>query len=151
MIIRTQDTPEFINKYLHLLEMGEVLPLAISGASMTPFLAPARDVVWLKTPGTPPEIGDIVLYQRKSGRFILHRVHAVDKDTYTMVGDAHRVLEHGIPREKIFAVVVCAHRKGKLLQPGSFWWDFFSKIWIRIVPLRGVCMKTYVAFKKVFG
>ena len=26
-------------------------------------------------------------------------------------------------------------RKGKILEPGDFWWDFFEKAWIRLVPV----------------
>ena len=32
-------------------------------------------------------------------------------------------------------------RKGKILQEGDFWWNFFEKVWIRIVSLRPAAVK----------
>ena len=34
-------------------------------------------------------------------------------------------------------------RKGKLQKKGSFWWEFFEKLWIRIIPLRPMLTKIY--------
>lgn len=50
------------------------------------------------------------------------------------------------------ALVTAVRRKGKLLQPGSFWWDFFEKVWIRVIPLRpgiaAACSALTGAFRK---
>lgn len=41
------------------------------------------------------------------------------------------------------ALVTAVRRKGKLLQPGSFWWNFFEKVWIRVIPLRPGIVAAY--------
>ena len=120
------------------------LPLVITGNSMTPFLIPGRDTVYLSRLERPVRRGDILLYQRKSGQYVLHRVWKVEKDgTFTMVGDAQTELEHGIREDQIIAIVTFALRKGKPMFPGSFVWEFFAKVWIRMVPLRPLFWRVY--------
>lgn len=48
------------------------------------------------------------------------------------------------------ALVTAVRRKGKLLQPGSFWWDFFEKVWIRVIPLRPGIVAAYSALTGAF-
>ena len=120
------------------------LPLIVSGRSMTPFLVPGRDTVYLSRLERPVQRGDILLYQRDSGQYVLHRVWKVEKDgSFTMVGDAQTELEPGIRENQIIAIVTSVVRKGKPMAPGGFWWEFFEKVWIRMVPLRPLFWKAY--------
>ena len=120
------------------------LPLVISGSSMTPFLADGRDTVYLARLERPVRRGDMLLYQRIGGQYVLHRVWKAEKDgTFTMVGDAQTELEHGIREAQIIAIVTSVVRKGKSMAPGGFWWEFFEKVWIRMVPLRPLFWKAY--------
>lgn len=128
---------------LGLLEEAEAVPLVISGYSMTPFLTHHRDTVFLSKVTRPLKRGDMILYRRDSGAYILHRIFRVDGDTYTLVGDAHTQLEPGIREDQVLAIVTAVRRKGKLLQSGSFWWVFFEKVWIRMVPLRPLVTAAY--------
>ena len=54
-------------------------------------------------------------------------------------------LIHG--RDSIFFCaperVTQVERKGKRLAPGSFWWGFFEKVWIRMIPLRPMGNRIY--------
>ena len=129
-----------------LLEEPEVaaLPLVISGSSMTPFLADGRDTVYLSRLERPARRGDMLLYQRAGGQYVLHRVWKAEKDgTFTMVGDAQTELEPGIREDQIIAIVTSVVRKGKPMAPGGFWWEFFEKVWIRMVPLRPLFWRVY--------
>ena len=120
------------------------LPLIVSGRSMTPFLVGGRDTVYLSRLERPVRRGDILLYQRDSGQYVLHRVWKVEKNgTFTMVGDAQVELEHGIREDQVIAIVTFVLRKEKTVFPGFFWWEFFEKIWIRMVPLRPFFRKVY--------
>lgn len=135
---------------LNLLDEVEAVPLVISGSSMTPFLVHGRDIVYLTKVDGPLKKGAMVLYQRCNGAYILHRVLTADRDSYTMVGDAQTRPEPGIRAEQIRAVVTAVRRKDKLLQKGGFWWDFFEKVWIRMVPMRPLIRNTYSLIKKLF-
>ena len=127
-----------LEEYRLLLEDPRIqaLPLIVSGNSMSPFLIHGRDTVYLSRLTRPVRRGDILLYQRRNGAYILHRVWKVENGICTMGGDAQVQLEPGIQGDQIIAIVTAVERKGKRMAPGSFWWEFFEKIWIRMVPLR---------------
>lgn len=138
--------PEILlEEYRNLLEDEsiEALPLLISGNSMSPFLVHGRDTVYLSRLTGPVKRGDVLLYKRDSGAYILHRVYKVEADSCIMVGDAQTELERGIRTDQVIAVMSSALRKGKIQKPGSLWWEFFSKLWIRIVPLRPIVIRIY--------
>lgn len=147
--------PEILlEEYRELLKNEEIeaLPLIISGNSMAPFLIHGRDTVYLSRLERPVRRGDVLLYQRTGGAYILHRVYAVKDDSYTMVGDGQVQLEPGIRREQVIAVMTSAIRKGKRQAPGSFWWEFFEKVWIHMVPVRMRVWRTYTWMRcKVLG
>lgn len=144
--------PEILlEEYRRLLEDEqeiEALPLIISGNSMSPFLIHGRDTAFLSRLTRPARRGDILLYQRKNGAYVLHRVHTVTPQGLTMVGDAQDILEPGIQPDQIIAIVTRVVRKGKELKSGSFWWDFFEKVWIRMVPIRSAIWGIYSAVGK---
>lgn len=134
---RRIDTALLMEQYRALLETVDALPLQVTGSSMTPFLAPERDSVLLRKPGERLHRGDIALYQRDDGAYVMHRVYRCESGgSYSMLGDAQQQVEHGIRRGQVIAVVCAAQRKGKEQKPGCFWWEFFARVWVRIVPLR---------------
>lgn len=138
------EAPEVLMEpLLALMEEAGTVPLVISGYSMTPFLAHGRDTVYLSRVERPLKKGDMVLFRRDSGGYILHRILKAENGTYTMVGDAQTWLEPGIRQDQILALVTAVRRKDKLLKPGSFWWVFFEKIWIRLIPLRPRILRLY--------
>ena len=130
---------------LGLLEEAEGIPLTITGGSMLPFLAPGRDTVYLSKVSRPVRRGDMILYQRSSGQYVLHRICRVG-EKLTLIGDAQVQKEPGVGREQIRAIVTAVRRKGKLLEPGCFAWAFFEKVWLRLIPLRRVLMASYGLF-----
>lgn len=142
--------PEILlEEYRKLLADPQIdsLPLVITGNSMSPFLIHGRDTVYLSRIERPLRRGDVILYRRDDGAYILHRVYAItqkaETETYTMVGDAQSLLEPGIRREQMIAVMTAADRKGRRQEPGCFWWEFFEKVWIRMVPVRQTVRAVY--------
>lgn len=147
--VKTLEPEQLMEPLLELLEETEAVPLVISGSSMTPFLVHGRDTVFLSKPVFPLKRGDMVLYRRDTGAYILHRVYRCEAAAYTMLGDNQTEPEPGIRPEQIRAVVTAVRRKGKLLKKGSFWWDFFERVWIRMVPLRPGVRAAYSCLKRV--
>lgn len=140
-----------LEEYRYLLENENIdaLPLVISGNSMSPFLVHGRDTIYLSHLDRPVKKGDVLLYQRENGAYVLHRVYKVESNGFTMVGDAQTELESGIQPEQIIAIMTSAVRKGKKQAPGSFWWEFFAKIWICMVPQRHAVQKVYTAVSRL--
>lgn len=149
--VRVVDTAALLEEYRTLVQQVDMVPLVVSGSSMTPFLVHGRDTVYLSKVSRPLRRGDMVLYQRKSGAYILHRICRVRDGSFDIVGDAQTVIEHGVRREQIFAVVRAAKRKGRMQQPGCFWWTFFEKFWVRVIPLRPMLLRGYGALHRLWG
>ena len=149
--VRVVDPAQMIEPLLDLLDEAQAAPLVISGGSMSPFLINGRDTVYLSKISRPLKKGDMVLYRRAGGAYVLHRIFKVEDGSYTMVGDAQTYLESGIRPDQICAIVTAAYRKDKLLQKGSFWWDFFEIVWIRLVPLRPALKNMYSFVKQLLG
>ena len=149
--VKVASPEQVIEPLLRLMDEMDAVPLVISGGSMTPFLVHGRDTVYLSRVTKPLRKGDMALYQRTNGSYVLHRVLKAEEEAYTMLGDAQIHPEPGIKPVQLRAVVTAVRRKGKLLQKGSFWWDFFEKVWIRMVAIRPMVRKTYVTTKRLLG
>lgn len=132
-----------IPELLALLEQTPSVPLTISGNSMTPFLAHGRDTVFLSKVTRPLKKGDMIFYRRQNGQYVLHRICRVHPDSFDLVGDAQTYIETGIRPEQVLAIVNTVRRKGRLLEKGHFWWDFFEMFWLRIIPLRPLVCRIY--------
>lgn len=141
--MRTVDTYEYVSVLKELVEEGKEVSMLVSGNSMSPFLRHERDSVFFKAPDRELRVGDIVFFQRLNGRYILHRICRIKKDGYYIVGDAQTQVEGPISREQIFAIVTKVKRKGQWIEPGNFWWEFFEKVWPRVIPLRPAIEKLY--------
>lgn len=137
------DTQSYISMLRELVEQGHEVSLPIAGNSMLPFLIHNRDAVYFRKPERPLRVGDMVFYQRKNGQYIMHRICRITKDGIYTVGDAQQLIEGPLQETQIFARVTAVLRKGKRIGPGSFWWEFFEHIWIRIIPCRHALMRLY--------
>lgn len=137
------DPEVLMEPLLGLLEETQSVPLVISGGSMTPFLIHRRDTVYLSKVKRPLKKGDMILYRRDSGAYVLHRICAVREGAFDLVGDAQTAIESGIRPDQVLALVTAVRRKGRLLKSGSFWWLFFEKVWIGMIPLRPALMRLY--------
>lgn len=142
------DTREYVSIFRELTEADKEVGMKIAGNSMAPFLIHERDYIHFKKPNRPLVRGDMVFYQRKNGQFIMHRIWKIDGEDFYMVGDAQQEIEGPIERQQIFALVTRVRRKGKWVEPGDFWWEFFASVWIKMVPARHLLMRWYAFFKR---
>ena len=143
MIERVVDTNEYVSVLRELAEEGRVVSMLIAGSSMSPFLCHNRDYIYFTKPDRELRRGDMVFYQRDTGQYVMHRIYKRKKDDYYMVGDAQTQIEGPLKQDQIFARIIKVKRKGRIIEPGNFWWEFFEHVWIRIIPLRKVIEKLY--------
>ena len=88
-----------------VVDAGGEFMLYPGGRSMLPTIRPGKDAVMLSAP-IDVQKGDIILYQRENGAFVLHRVIALEENgCYTLRGDNQYFDEHGIRPEQIIAKV----------------------------------------------
>ncbi len=94
---------------------GKSFRLFPMGKSMLPLLCEGRDSVMLVSPTLKAfKTGDMLLYRRKDGAFVLHRVVRAEGDgTLTMRGDNQYYDEKGVLPETVIALVCGFYRKGR--------------------------------------
>lgn len=142
----------FLPVVRELLEEGKEVSLTISGNSMSPFFIHERDRVLLGPADENMRKGDIAIFQRKNGQFVLHRICRVsEEEQYFFIGDAQTQVEGPIGRNQIFGKVNAVCRKGTWLKPGDFWWEFFEHVWLWIIPARRLICRCYDTLKKLTG
>lgn len=145
------DTEAYVSVLRELTEQGQEVSMIVAGGSMLPFLAHDRDMILFQKPDRQLRCGDMVFYQRPNGRFVMHRICRITADGYYMIGDAQTLIEGPLPEQCIFAYVTQVRRKGKWIDDKDFWWRFFEKIWIRIIPLRRFLVDGYCFVKRLLG
>lgn len=134
------DTQAYLDAAVDLIRSGhDNIPVTVAGTSMCPFLHP-DDVVFLGPLTKPAAPGDIVLFTRPDGRYVLHRIIGCSADgSYQLLGDnqirTERVSEAGF----IHAIVTCAKIRGRMITPKHIRWWFFRTVWRKIIPLRVWC------------
>lgn len=105
---------ELLPVICEVLATGGEFILQPRGKSMLPYFREGRDTIVLSPVTEAPKRDDILLYVRKSGVPVLHRVVlAEDNGTLTMRGDNQYFLEPGIEREQVLAIVKRYQRHGR--------------------------------------
>ncbi len=135
---------------MECIEAGSEVVLIVTGNSMRPFLASCRDqVVLKKCDASTLQIGDVPLYRRADGQFVLHRIVDIGASTYTMCGDAQTEKEYGVPNNRILAVAVGFHRKGKYVACTDFWYRVYVRVWMVLRPVRPILLKCIYLYRRV--
>lgn len=147
--VKQVDTDAFVSVLKDLVQEGHEVSLLISGGSMAPFLIHQRDTIYFKTPDRPLRAGDMVFYQRPSGQYVMHRIHHIKNSGYYLVGDAQGEIEGPLDHSRIFGLITRVRRKGRLIGPGNFWWEFFEHVWRHLVPVRRPIVAAYAAFRSL--
>lgn len=94
-------------------ENCQTFTIPITGTSMLPMLVEGRDKVEVAKAHLPLKVGDLPLYRRKNGAFVLHRIVDIENGTYTMSGDNQFLLEKGVTDEQIIGITVAFTQNGK--------------------------------------
>ena len=126
----------FLPQVVALLNEGHTVTLPLRGRSMRPFLEDGRDKALLAMAGNP-QVGDAVLAEISKGRFVLHRIIAIDKQQVTLRGDGNIGVEH-CQLTDIRAKVLGFYRKGRTTIDSTDGrkWRIYSWLWTRLFPLR---------------
>ena len=134
--MKTLDTKSFLSALCEAAEEGKTVSTVVTGGSMSPFLCGGRDYVFLEKPRKKLKKGDIVLFLRENGDFVLHRITKIRKDGYYLSGDRQTASEGPINEGQIRCVAVKVRRKGKILTPKNIRWKFYSLLWPKMMFLR---------------
>lgn len=118
-----------------LLNEGRTVRFTPLGNSMLPFIRGGRDSVVLQKKDSV-EVGDIVLI-RLPGRYVLHRVIALDGEKVTLMGDGNSVGTEECTRADIMGTAIEIGRGNRTIKPGK------GRIWRALRPFRRYILAIY--------
>ena len=126
-------------------EGGGEFRLFPKGTSMLPLLRQGKDSVALIKAEEGLRVGDIPLYKRENGDFVLHRIVKIEKDgNLTMCGDNQTALERGIRAEQVIAKTAAIYRGEKRVDTKKLSYRTYCFLW-RCFFIR----KVYFALRKL--
>ena len=139
------NTQEYVSMLRELTEQGREVNMLISGNSMSPFLMHGRDSIRLKKPDRKLRKGDMVFFQRKSGKFVMHRIIRVRKEGFYLLGDSQQSseIEGPIEESQIFPSIPRFCVTVGWFGQGNYWGYFFEHYWIRMISFRRFLINTY--------
>lgn len=133
-----------------LAEKGFLLYTTV-GRSMRPFLRSGEDLMRIEARGAGRlKAGDVVLYRRKSGRYVLHRIVKVRKGDYVLCGDNCWQLEPGILDDQILGMLTCVIRNGQQMDVSAFSYRLKVNLWWAVYPFRAAYLWTRDMIGKVW-
>lgn len=126
----------------HLLEQGRTVTIQVTGTSMLPLWMHRRDQVVLGhcAEGCLKK-GDIVLYRRENGQYVLHRIMKLYDREMSLCGDAQSKLEKNVPVDAVIAKVVKICRKGKWFSCDHKGYLLYVYLWGIARPIRGIMLE----------
>ncbi|MBR3934251.1 MAG: S24/S26 family peptidase [Clostridia bacterium] len=124
------------------IAQGKDVRLTVTGYSMYPLLRSGTDDVVLKKHDELKKY-DVVLFKRKDGSYIFHRIIKIKDNVLTIAGDNETIKEYPVQFESVIAVMKCFYRSGKLHTTDELWYRFYSGFWLFIFPLRHIAAKMF--------
>ena len=129
---------DFILLLEQAVKSGETVNFTPNGKSMLPTILPGIDTVSVSAPDDLKKY-DIILYRRKNGKIVLHRIVIAHKGYYVLCGDNQFQLEYPITKEQIIGKLSRITKKNTVINleaPG-----FFHKRYVSIWDLRLILEK----------
>lgn len=114
---------------------GGVARLTVTGGSMLPMLRSRRDTVEL---AAPEELGsgDVILYRRENGSYILHRILSAKKDGSFLCSGDNQCEKETVYREQILAKAVAFYRGEKRYSVGHPGYQVYTRLWVGLFAIR---------------
>lgn len=134
---------------LQLREKG-CASLLITGISMRPMLWQGRDRVLLAPPDRYGK-GDVILYQRANGQYVLHRIVKKREGVCICSGDNQWEPEQ-VPDSRVLAVVTDFYHGEKRISIKHKGYRLYVWLWTVLMPVRKpillICRWLYRLFRR---
>lgn len=114
---------------------GRPVVTMTSGDSMEPLLYHRSTRVVISKAEGPLKKGDLPVYRRPSGQFVMHRIIRVDDSYYYTRGD-NRIGLEPVPKDWVLGIVTEIYRKGSHIYVTDWQYRLYVKVWGFIYPVR---------------
>lgn len=134
-----------------LLDRYPTIQIAPKGYSMYPLLIPGRDQVILeKADSGKLRRGDVILYRRRDGMLVLHRLCKIAPTGYYTVGDNQTEVEGPLRAEQIRGRMTAFIRKGRTIRVSHPVYRLAAGIWLMLRPVRDPIKRPLAVLRKCF-
>lgn len=141
---------EWMQLYLEKIQAGQKLRISPIGYSMVPLLTGKKDEVVLGRIDTPLRSGDICLFRRDSGTYVLHTLHHIDHaGGYYFIGDSQTQIEGPLRREQVIARADSYIRKGREHSCSAAGFRVMHQIWLKLRIIRPFLLRIYGIYQKL--
>lgn len=131
-----------------IIKQGGTVKIKVTGYSMYPLVSSRRDSVLLGK-CVKPKIGDVPLFRRKDGSYILHRIVGKKNGAFYTMGDYETQREYPVYPEQIVAVAKGFYRKDRFWSCDSFTYKLYSALWRKTVFVRPFLLKRLAGSARV--
>lgn len=133
------------------VQAGQDVTLTVTGNSMRPLWYHLQNTVTL-TGCDPDQLkkGDVPLYRRTNGKYVLHRIVRVHEKTLDLAGDGQSYIETGIEKNQVLAVVKRFTRRERVYTVQHIGYRLYSWLWLWLLPIRKYLFALYSKLKRVF-
>lgn len=123
-----------------IIKNGQTAKIKVSGTSMYPLVQHRRDSVVLKRAGEL-KMGDVPLFKRADGHYVLHRIVKIKDGNFGTMGDFETEVEYPVMKTSIVAVAEGFYRKGRYISCESLWYKIYWRVWNVLRPVRPLMIK----------
>lgn len=141
--IKQTDADTLMALAIPMIEQGKTVKLTVTGISMYPLVYTRRDAVLLAKADSI-KVGDVPLYQRPNGKYVLHRILKEKDGAYGIMGDSEIKMEYPVYPEQIRAKAIGFYRKGRYIDCNSLPYKAYSFFWRHTVKIRPYLIKTII-------
>ncbi len=124
------------------LTAGHSVRFSPRGISMLPMLRQGIDSVILSPIPEQLKKYDLPLYRRDNGQYVLHRIVKTGQ-TYSCVGDNEYIIENGLRKDQMIALVTIFYRGSKEIAVTNTSYQFYCRIWHFSRPLRHILVRGF--------
>ncbi len=107
------------------INAGKIAEFETHGISMIPLLHDGGDKVRLVKPVGALKVNDVALCVTDDGRYVLHRIIALENGGYVLKGDNCRSTEFCKSDDDVIGIACAFIRRGKLIKADSFIYRFY--------------------------
>lgn len=130
------------------LQNKGAVAFAPNGNSMWPFIKNHKQTVIVERVEEPVELYDVVLFVRKDGSLVLHRVIGLSEKMLTVCGDSLLSLER-IRKDRVIGVMTGFYKGKKIVPSRQIKYLKKVKNWYKRKKLRKFKIKCFYTLQKI--
>ncbi len=128
-----------------IISRGDTVKMKVTGYSMYPLVSSRRDSVLLGK-ADKLRVGDVSLFQRSDGSFILHRIVGQQDGAFYFCGDYETKKEYPVYPSQIVAVAKGFYRNERFIPCDSFLYKLYCIFWRSTFCIRPFLLKSLAVY-----